>query len=193
MCSRRTTACSPTFAIVATRSRPSIRHQPPWCPARTRSTSGSRSTPGRASISVQITVSGLDRVNDSFVRRRLLLHSGEQYSPAAIETAREDLASRVCSRRCASSTPDRLAPDGTLPVDVAVVERPRHVVNFSASYSTDLGVVSARRGPTGTCSATPSADSERDRHRTRRFGGEAAGLHIGPTLAIPDWLCATRR
>ena len=39
-----------------------------------------------------ISVAGLEGVNRSFVRRRLLVHPGEQFSPEALEKARQDLA-----------------------------------------------------------------------------------------------------
>ena len=40
-----------------------------------------------------ISFSGLKHMNESFVRQRLLLHEGEQFSPKVIEAARQDLAS----------------------------------------------------------------------------------------------------
>ena len=40
-----------------------------------------------------ITFSGLKDMNESFVRKRLLLHQGEQYNPQTIEKARADLSS----------------------------------------------------------------------------------------------------
>jgi translocation and assembly module TamA len=137
----------------------------------------------------QISISGLDHVNESFVRRRLLLHSGEQYSPATIQAAREDLASEGVFSSVRINTPDRLAPDGTLPVDVQVAERPRRVVNLSASYSTDLGVA---MGASWTHRNLFGNGEELTLHATAtELGGSDAkqpGYNVGARYAIPDWL-----
>ncbi len=136
-----------------------------------------------------ITISGLDRVNESFVRRRLLLHDGEQYDPAKIEAARQDLASEGVFSSVRMTAADRLAPNGTLPLEVAVTERPRHVVNFNASFSTDLG---------GTLGASwvdrdlfGNAEQLTLSAAATELGGSAAkqpGYNVSATLAFPDWL-----
>ncbi len=86
-----------------------------------------------------IAVTGLDRVNESFVRRRLLVHQGEQFSPEAIEKARQDLASEGVFASVRAEPATQLDPAGELPLTFAVTERKRHVVTFGAAYSTDLG------------------------------------------------------
>jgi len=86
-----------------------------------------------------ITIAGLQRVNDSYVRRRLLLKTGQLYRPSAIDAARTDLlAVGVFSGVVVRTAP---APDatGTIPVIFDVTERPRHAVTFNIAYSTDLG------------------------------------------------------
>jgi translocation and assembly module TamA len=87
-----------------------------------------------------ITVEGLKRVNDSFVRKRLLVHQGELFSPEALEKARADLASTgvFSSVRLVQGT--QLDPEGQLPITFQVAERPRHAVTLGAAYSTDLGI-----------------------------------------------------
>ena len=86
-----------------------------------------------------IAVEGLKATNDRYVRRRLLVHGGEQYSPAAIDQARQDLANAGIFRSVDATIPDHLAPDGTIPLTFAVVERPRHSIAFNVAYSTDTG------------------------------------------------------
>jgi translocation and assembly module TamA len=86
-----------------------------------------------------ITITGLQDMNESFVRQRLLLHSGERFSPVAIEKAREDLASVGVFSQVRMEPADHLDADGTLPVTVAVSERPLHSVDMSVGYSTDIG------------------------------------------------------
>jgi len=86
-----------------------------------------------------IAVTGLEDVDESYVRRRLLIHSGEQFNPEKIEKAREDLAATGVFSTVRIQAPDQLNPAGQLPLTVTVIERKRHVVGFNAAYSTDLG------------------------------------------------------
>ena len=86
-----------------------------------------------------ITIAGLRRVNQSYVRRRLLLHPGQLYQPSAIEKARQDLASVGVFSGVVVRAAPALDPAGTLPLTIEVAERPLHAVTFTAAYSTDLG------------------------------------------------------
>lgn len=136
-----------------------------------------------------IKVDGLVRVNESYVRRRLLLHSGQQYDPQAIEKARQDLAAQGVFSSVRISTAPKLSADGTIPVDVAVVERPRHVVNLGAAFSTDLG---------GSVNASwtdrnvfGNAEQLTLSAAVTQLGGSVAkqpGFNVAATLAFPDWL-----
>ncbi len=87
-----------------------------------------------------IDITGLKTVNESYVRQRLLLHSGEKFSPEAIEAARADLAAIGVFSVVRVSPAEHLAPDGTIPIDIDVTERPLHAVEVGIAYSTDLGV-----------------------------------------------------
>jgi translocation and assembly module TamA len=86
-----------------------------------------------------VTVDGLKATNDSYVRERLLVHSGELYNPATIERARQDLTAAGIFSSVTASVPDHLAPNGTIPLTFTVVERARHAVSFNIAYSTDTG------------------------------------------------------
>jgi translocation and assembly module TamA len=87
-----------------------------------------------------ITITGLKRMHESYVRRRLLLHTGERFSPAAIETARHDLASIGVFSVVRIEPAAKLDANGQLPLTVDVTERPLHAVDAGIAYSTDLGV-----------------------------------------------------
>jgi translocation and assembly module TamA len=86
-----------------------------------------------------ISLRGLGHVDAGFIRRRLLVHQGERYSPLAVERARADLAGIGVF----SSVQVELAgaPDaaGELPVTFAMTAAKAHVVSATAAYSTDLG------------------------------------------------------
>ena len=86
-----------------------------------------------------ITITGLQRVNESYVRRRLLLHEGQLYQPSALDAARTDLASVGVFSGVVIRTGNTLDAQGELPVTVDVKERARHSVSFDVAYSTDLG------------------------------------------------------
>ena len=87
-----------------------------------------------------ISFSGLKHMNESFVRQRLLLHQGEQFSPKVIEAARQDLASIGVFSVVRAEPADALDPEGQLPIRFDLTERPLHAVDLNVAYSTDLGV-----------------------------------------------------
>ena len=81
-------------------------------------------------------------MHEDFVRRRLLLHQGEQFSPRRIDAARAgpDVAS-ACSRWCGWSPAGQLDAHGNLPDH----HRRHRAASYTRStlavaYSTDLGV-----------------------------------------------------
>lgn len=94
---------------------------------------------GRRAHIGQIRLQGLKSVNPRFVRRRLLLHSGELYQPSKIDLARRDLASLGVFSSVSVHAGTTIAPDGTIPVIYDFQERPKHAVTVTGAFSTDLG------------------------------------------------------
>ena len=101
---------------------------------------------------------GLQRVHQSFLRRRLTIKEGELYQPSKIEAARQDLAAvGVFSSVQVHNAPPivTLGPGKTLvpgvfqamPIDFDFKEAKRRTVAVQAGYSTDLG---GRAGVTWT-------------------------------------------
>ena len=86
-----------------------------------------------------ISLSGLENMNEDFVRQHMQLHSGERYSPAAIQQARDDLSSLGVFSVIRATPADHVDPDGALPITIDLSERPLHAVDLGAGYSTDLG------------------------------------------------------
>jgi translocation and assembly module TamA len=86
-----------------------------------------------------IAITGLKRVNERYVRRRLLLHQGELFRPSKIEAARQDLASVGVFSGIKISAAKTLDAHGELPLRIDVSERKRHAVTVNIAYSTDLG------------------------------------------------------
>jgi len=87
----------------------------------------------------EITISGLQEVNESIVRTRLLVHTGERYSPSRIEKARQDLLTLGVFLGVTVKAADQLDALGRIPLTFDAHERLRHAVGFTAAYSTDLG------------------------------------------------------
>ena len=137
-----------------------------------------------------IDVDGLKVTNDSYVRRRLLVHSGELYNPATIERARQDLSASGVFSSVDASIPDHLAPDGTIPLTFTVAERLRHAVAFNVGYSTDTGPTAGAtftyRNVFGNAetltlgAAITQAESGAEIQRP--------GYNFNVTFTQPDWL-----
>jgi translocation and assembly module TamA len=87
----------------------------------------------------RISIRGLRDVNASFAERQLTLREGEAFSPAAIEAARSDLSALGVFGSVRAVVGTQLDAEGRLPVTFQVAERPRHQVNATIGYSTDLG------------------------------------------------------
>ncbi|HEY3808561.1 MAG TPA: BamA/TamA family outer membrane protein [Steroidobacteraceae bacterium] len=86
-----------------------------------------------------ILLTGMKRTHEAFIRKRLLLHSGEQYSPSRIERARTDLLSLGVFSGVTVQPAKDLDPEGNLPITFEFKERKLHAVTLNAAYSSDLG------------------------------------------------------
>jgi translocation and assembly module TamA len=87
----------------------------------------------------EIHFEGLKRLHETLVRRRLLLHTGQQFSSSAIEAARKDLLGIAPLGAVSVRIGTALDATGGVPVTFDFRERPRHTVAFNAAYSSDLG------------------------------------------------------
>ena len=87
-----------------------------------------------------ITLTGLKDMNESFVRRRLLVHQGQLYQPSALDAARRDLNSIGVFSTVRVVPASALDPQGQIPITFDLTERPLHAVDVGVGYSTDLGV-----------------------------------------------------
>jgi translocation and assembly module TamA len=87
----------------------------------------------------EIHFEGLQRVHASLVRKRLMLHTGEQYRPSAIERARHDLFALNVFDQVSVQIGTQIDASGGVPVTFKMRERRRHAFSVSAAYSSDLG------------------------------------------------------
>jgi translocation and assembly module TamA len=82
---------------------------------------------------------GLKRVHEKFVRRRLKLRSGQEYSASAVESARRDLLDMGLFSAVNVQLGSEADSKGGVPVTFQMRERSRRTINVSSAYSTDLG------------------------------------------------------
>ena len=89
----------------------------------------------------EIHFTGLKRVHESLLRRRLLLHTGELFRASALERARADLLSQSIGVFAAVSVKVGTSVDATggVPITFEMRERLRRTFGVSGAYSTDLG------------------------------------------------------
>jgi translocation and assembly module TamA len=87
----------------------------------------------------EVSVSGLERLHEDYIRRRLGVEAGEPFSPSRLERARQDLLAHgvlAWARLTPGDAPDAV---GRLPLLVEVAERPPRVVRLGGAYASDEG------------------------------------------------------
>jgi translocation and assembly module TamA len=135
-----------------------------------------------------ITFTGLKDMHESFVRKRLLLHQGEQYSPAAIEKARQDLMSIGVFSVVRVVPASAVDANGQLPITFDFTERPLHAVDLGVAYSTDLGI----NFTTGWHDRNLFGNAEQlNLTASAQLGGDAVtrpGYLVGAQFLKPDFL-----
>jgi translocation and assembly module TamA len=87
----------------------------------------------------EIRIEGLQRVHESLLRARLMLRTGDPYSPSAIERARHDLLGLGVFGQVSVQLGTAVDESGGVPVTFKFRERLRHAIGLSAAYSSDLG------------------------------------------------------
>jgi len=136
-----------------------------------------------------IHLTGLKTVNESHVRKRLLIHSGDQYKASAVEAARRDLLAMGVFTQVTVELPPKPDPAGQIPLTFKFRERKLHAVGLTGAYSSDLGVSAGvnwlQREITG------NADSLALSANVIDLGGGTASNGIGYDLngkySLPDW------
>jgi translocation and assembly module TamA len=86
-----------------------------------------------------VLLTGMTRTHEAFIRKRLLLHPDEPYSPSRIERARTDLLALGVFAGVTVHQATELDPQGRLPITFEFKERKLHAVTLNAAYSSDLG------------------------------------------------------
>jgi translocation and assembly module TamA len=146
-------------------------------------------TPGERYRLGDIRLDGLKTINESYVRKRLLIRSGEQYKASEVEKARRDLLAVGVFTQVNVELPPHPDADGRVPLTFKFRERKSHAVGLTGAYSSDLGVSAGvnwlKREITG------NADSLALSANVIDLGGGTASNGIGYDLngkySLPDW------
>jgi len=136
-----------------------------------------------------IQIRGLKHMKDAFVRKRLLVHTGQQYSAAKVEAARKDLLALGTFSSVSVRVADKPDNEGRVPIALDTRERLQHAVSLSAAYSSDLGgstgVTWTQRNVSGKAdSLTLSADAI---HLGGGTASNGIGYDVNGKYLIPDW------
>lgn len=137
----------------------------------------------------EIRIRGLRKVNEEYVRRRLLVHSGEEYGATKIERARKDLlATGVFSSVSVQLGTEAQSKDG-VPVTFRIRERLQHAAGVNAAYSSDLGGSAGFNWTNRDVSG--KADQLTLSASAINLGGGTAttgiGYDVNGKYTIPDW------
>ncbi len=87
-----------------------------------------------------VTVTGEKRLDPTFVQRYSRLNKGDRYSPEQLKKAGERLRKLGAIGSATIHQPDKLDPDGTLPLNLEISEAKRHYFGVGAQYSTTDGI-----------------------------------------------------
>jgi len=100
-----------------------------------------RFTPGPPAQLGKLVITGLERIEDDFVRKRITWQQGDLYHPKILESFRTELNNLGIFSSLKLNIPD--APDAggsvsgdPLPVELLVEERKRKFIGFGVDYST---------------------------------------------------------
>lgn len=86
-----------------------------------------------------VTVTGEKRLDPTFVQRYSRLNKGDRYSPDQLKKAADRLRKLGAIGSATIHQPDKLDPDGTLPLNLEISEAKRHYFGVGAQYSTTDG------------------------------------------------------
>jgi translocation and assembly module TamA len=95
--------------------------------------------PGKQVQIGQIEIKGLKKMKEAYVRKRLLVHTGEQYAANKIEIARKDLLAMGVFSAVSVTLGGAADESGRVPITFQARERRQHTMSISGAYSSDLG------------------------------------------------------
>jgi translocation and assembly module TamA len=95
--------------------------------------------PGAPARAGAIAISGLERVSEAFVRRRLALQEGQPLTSVALDKTRTNLVETGLFATVRVEYPPQPPQPDAVPVSVTLSERSHHSIGAGVSYSTNFG------------------------------------------------------
>jgi translocation and assembly module TamA len=83
--------------------------------------------------------SGTEKVNTTYLQKRVPFEEGDVYAPAKVNGLRDRLTSLGVFNSVRIKPAKTLNERGELPIEVEVIDRPPRTIGFGASYETQLG------------------------------------------------------
>jgi len=96
--------------------------------------------PGAPARFGALAVNGLDRLEESWVRRRIGWTEGATYDQAQVDATRQALVSSGLFGTVTVAPAGPVGPDGTVPIEARVIERAPRSVSLGGSYDTTQGI-----------------------------------------------------
>lgn len=95
--------------------------------------------PGPTAKMGKVRFSGTEKVDTAYLQRRVPFTEGEPYDPAKVDLLRGKLTSLGVFNAVRIKPAATLGPNGELPIDVDLTDRPQRSFGFGVSYETQLG------------------------------------------------------
>jgi translocation and assembly module TamA len=95
---------------------------------------------GSLSFFGPLKIKGNHRLRQEFFFKKLRWTEGEIYNPVLIEKTQEALELSGVFKSITINKADKPAADGTIPIDISVLEGKQRSMGFGLSYDTDLGI-----------------------------------------------------
>ena len=86
-----------------------------------------------------VRITGLKTVDEAVVRTAFRVKPGDLYRPSKIEEGRKSVLALGTFSGVEVHAATALDPEGRIPLELEITERPHHAVSLNAAYSTDLG------------------------------------------------------
>jgi translocation and assembly module TamA len=87
----------------------------------------------------RVRFAGTEKININYLQKRVPFEEGDVYAPAKVNALRDRLTSLGVFNSVRIKTATTLDPNGELPIDVDLTDRPAHTIGFGASYETIRG------------------------------------------------------
>jgi translocation and assembly module TamA len=145
--------------------------------------------PGPLARMGRVRFSGTEKVDTTYLQRRVPYEAGDPYTPAKVTALRDRLTSLGTFNSVRIKPAAKLDANGELDIDVELGDRPPRTIGFGASYETILGF--AVNGYWMHRNLFGEAESLRVAAEVNRIGSTGSITDLGYALKLdfrkPDW------